>query len=131
MADVATKKQIRTIDDFPAWMRELQGFELLAFQLEEGDGWSMWPKDVSREETDFPGGTWEIRMKLPKDLSLMEGSVDPLLALALISAGMGKLEDKVSELVEYCRAHGKSWTQIGQSLGMSKQAAWERFSGED
>jgi hypothetical protein len=131
MADMATKKQIRSIDDFPAWMRELQGFELFAFQPEEGDGWSMWPKDVSSEEPDFPGGTWEIRMKLPKDLSLMDGYVDPLLALALISAGMGKLEDKVGDIVEYCRAHGKSWTQIGQSLGMSKQAAWERFSGED
>jgi hypothetical protein len=33
--------------------------------------------------------------------------------------------------VHVCRANGKSWTQIGEVLGVSKQAAWERFSGED
>ena len=29
------------------------------------------------------------------------------------------------------RARGISWTRIGEALGVSKQAAWERFSGED
>ena len=29
------------------------------------------------------------------------------------------------------RARGVSWTRIGEALGVSKQAAWERFSGED
>jgi hypothetical protein len=35
------------------------------------------------------------------------------------------------EVVRVCRDNGKSWTQIGEVLGVSKQAAWERFSGED
>jgi hypothetical protein len=26
---------------------------------------------------------------------------------------------------------GTSWTEIGRSLGMTKQSAWEKFSGED
>jgi predicted transcriptional regulator len=29
------------------------------------------------------------------------------------------------------RERGISWTRIGEALGVSKQAAWERFSGED
>jgi hypothetical protein len=29
------------------------------------------------------------------------------------------------------RDRGVSWTRIGEALGVSKQAAWERFSGED
>jgi hypothetical protein len=34
-------------------------------------------------------------------------------------------------LVAHCRNTGKTWTQIGHALGMTKQAAWERFSGEE
>jgi hypothetical protein len=29
------------------------------------------------------------------------------------------------------RTRGVSWTRIGEALGVSKQAAWERFSVED
>jgi len=33
--------------------------------------------------------------------------------------------------VAILRDRGLSWTRIGQALGVSKQAVWERFSGED
>jgi hypothetical protein len=33
--------------------------------------------------------------------------------------------------VEVLRGRGITWTRIGEVLGVSKQAAWERFSGED
>jgi len=33
--------------------------------------------------------------------------------------------------VDMLRARGVSWTRVGEALGVSKQAAWERFSGED
>jgi len=29
------------------------------------------------------------------------------------------------------RARGVSWARIGEALGMTRQSAWERFSGED
>jgi hypothetical protein len=29
------------------------------------------------------------------------------------------------------RARGISWARIGEALGMTRQSAWERFSGED
>lgn len=36
-------------------------------------------------------------------------------------------EAKVRELVELARARGRSWGQIGIALGVSRQAARERF----
>jgi hypothetical protein len=33
--------------------------------------------------------------------------------------------------VRRARADGCSWTEVGEALGTSKQAAWERFSGEE
>lgn len=37
-------------------------------------------------------------------------------------------EARVRELVAVARAHGRSWGEIGISLGTSRQAARERFS---
>ena len=39
-------------------------------------------------------------------------------------------EAGVAEHVRVLRTRGVSWTRIGTALGVSKQAAWERFSGE-
>jgi hypothetical protein len=68
---------------------------------------------------------------MPVDLSITEGHVDPLLLLVALADGSAKVEDKIQELVTHCRTSGKTWTQIGQALGMTKQSAWERFSGEE
>jgi hypothetical protein len=39
--------------------------------------------------------------------------------------------DKLTrESVKRARDAGHSWTQIGEALGITKQAAWERFSAE-
>ena len=39
-------------------------------------------------------------------------------------------EQAVAGHVGELRARGVSWTRIGAALGISKQAAWERFAGE-
>ena len=41
------------------------------------------------------------------------------------------LDKLIRESVRRARAAGHSWTEIGQALDVSKQAAWERYSGED
>jgi hypothetical protein len=53
-------------------------------------------------------------------------------------ANLGRLQAVVSQVDAALRNHvgmlrdrGVSWTRIGEALGVSKQAAWERFSGED
>jgi hypothetical protein len=57
---------------------------------------------------------------------------DELLAsLARVQAVAPQIDAAMHEYVDTLRARGVSWTRIGAALGVSKQAAWERFSGED
>jgi hypothetical protein len=57
---------------------------------------------------------------------------DELLAsLARAQAVAPQVDAAMRDYVGILRARGVSWTRIGAALGVSKQAAWERFSGED
>ena len=57
---------------------------------------------------------------------------DELLAsLGKVQAVVAQVDAAVHDHVAILRDRGISWTRIGQALGVSKQAAWERFSGED
>jgi hypothetical protein len=54
---------------------------------------------------------------------------DPLDGLCE-SAGLARAVDKLQRhLVNRAREAGQTWTEIGEALGVSRQAAWERFSG--
>src|SRR5262245_26020793 len=118
-----------SLTDPPDWLRELPGFEMFR-QRETDDGITFFPDGID-ETTELPGGMWRVTMIMPVDLALTEGSIDPLVLLATIAHGAAKVDDKLQELVAFARRHGKSWTEIGQALGTTKQSAWERFSGED
>ena len=54
-----------------------------------------------------------------------------LASLARIQAAVAQADAAVHDHVTVLRDRGISWTRIGEALGVSKQAAWERFSGED
>ena len=54
-----------------------------------------------------------------------------LASLARIQAAVSQADAAVHDHVAVLRDRGISWTRIGGALGVSKQAAWERFSGED
>jgi hypothetical protein len=57
---------------------------------------------------------------------------DELLAsLARAQAAAPQIDAAMHDYVGILRARGVSWTRIGAALGVSKQSAWERFSGED
>jgi ClpX C4-type zinc finger/Stf0 sulphotransferase len=57
---------------------------------------------------------------------------DELLAsLAKVQAVVPQVDATMHDYVNILRTRGVSWTRIGAALGVSKQAAWERFSGED
>ena len=57
---------------------------------------------------------------------------DELLAgLAKVQAVVAQADAAVHDYVGVLRGRGMSWTRIGAALGVSKQAAWERFSAED
>lgn len=45
------------------------------------------------------------------------------------AARVARAVDKLQrDLVQQARKAGQSWTEIGEALGVSRQAAWERFS---
>ena len=57
---------------------------------------------------------------------------DELLAsLTRAQAAAPQIDAAMHDYVDVLRTRGVSWTRIGAALGVSKQAAWERFSGED
>jgi hypothetical protein len=113
----------------PDWLTALSGFELFRVRPTEV-GWSAFPDGVDLA-TEFPGGTWRVSLVMPADLSITDEHIDPLVLLVVLAHGATRVEDKIQELAAYCRRAGKSWTEIGQALGMTKQSAWERFAGED
>lgn len=54
--------------------------------------------------------------------------LDALREACRVSTALDKL---IRESVRRAREAGHSWTQIGEALGVTKQTAWERYSGED
>jgi hypothetical protein len=57
---------------------------------------------------------------------------DMLLAtLPKFAAAGGQVERQLALWVTEARSRGITWTRIGAALGMTRQSAWERFSGEE
>jgi ClpX C4-type zinc finger len=70
---------------------------------------------------------------VPPTLKAWEGlSDDELLAEMVRAHGAHHNVDRaVGRHVAALRARGVSWARIGEALGMTRQSAWERFSGEE
>jgi hypothetical protein len=74
-----------------------------------------------KTKTDHPVESWERRF-----------SDDELLAhLPKVAATSALVEQQLTRWVRQARTRGITWTRIGEALGMTRQSAWERFSGED
>ena len=54
-------------------------------------------------------------------------SGDPLRALHALTERAVLLDALTAEVVGLARAQGLTWRAIGDALGVSRQAAWERF----
>ena len=55
----------------------------------------------------------------------------PLTVAKAIASAAKEMESQLRRVVSVLRERGRSWTEIGSALGISKQSAWERFSGKD
>ncbi len=56
-------------------------------------------------------------------------ALDHVSAAVRISEYLGELADHlIGHFVDQARRSGASWTEIGQSMGVTKQAAQKRFS---
>jgi hypothetical protein len=71
---------------------------------------------------------------LPPGLKSWEEDLDlngVLAALPRMAAAGAQAESNLFRFVTKARELGATWAAIGRSLGMTRQSAWERFSGED
>jgi hypothetical protein len=50
--------------------------------------------------------------------------------LRINAAGLKQSEDQLQRAVDLLRKNQVAWSRIGEAIGTSRQAAWERFSGE-
>ena len=71
---------------------------------------------------------------LPPRLTSWEEELDldgVLASLPRMAAAGAQVEGNLSRFVKRARELGATWAAIGTSLGMTRQSAWERFSGEE
>lgn len=54
-----------------------------------------------------------------------------LTALPRVAKTAVKVEENLADWVRRARELGATWALIGEALGMTRQSAWERFSGEE
>jgi len=78
------------------------------------------PRDGS-EDPDGKIQAWERKMS----------DEDLLAHLPRVAAVSTQVEQQLTAWVRQARGRGITWTRIGDALGMTRQSAWERFSGED
>jgi len=55
---------------------------------------------------------------------------DVLVSLPRVAAAGAQVEETLVQWVLKARSLGASWARIGEALGMTRQSAWERFSGQ-
>lgn len=85
--------------------------EIISQELDEE-----WPKP-----TGSPVAPWE------RDVPL-----DELLPrLSKVAAAQARADENLHLWVAKARSLGATWKQLGEALGMTRQSAWERFSGEE
>lgn len=97
----------------PGWVLDLEGADILLGQAAP-------PK--------FKSEPWTIHFSLPSDVSELEGVADPLLFIYAGSGFVRDIESKMDLLVTMAREQGRSWTEIGRALGVTKQTAWARLA---
>jgi ClpX C4-type zinc finger len=74
-------------------------------------------------------GTGAARAELPYWDQLTDEQL--LESLPKIARVADQVETSLTTGVRRLRGRGVTWTRIGAALGITRQSAWERFSGED
>ena|SRR5436853_35670 len=81
------------------------------------------------QQTDSPR-TREVPPLLRQAWETATGQGDPLEALGATRAVKAQLPTWEAQLVKEAIADGATWESIGDSVGVSRQAAWDRFHHE-
>ncbi|MEV6205725.1 ClpX C4-type zinc finger protein [Kitasatospora sp. NPDC051914] len=76
---------------------------------------------------EYRGGPVDLQM--PTWGSMTDEEM--LARLPRIAAVADQVEDNLRAWVQELRRRGVTWARIGESLGITRQSAWGRFSGEE
>ncbi|MGH8994652.1 MAG: ClpX C4-type zinc finger protein [Acidimicrobiales bacterium] len=76
------------------------------------------PPASEGEPTKLP---WQHEMDLDQVLTLIPS----------VARAGDQAERTLTEFVGKARELGATWARIGETLGMTRQSAWERFAGEE
>src|SRR3954451_4912629 len=87
------------------------------------------PTDEAREQSDDRFQR-EVPSLLKQAWETATGEGDPLEALGATRALKAQLPIWEAQLVKEAIAEGATWETIGDSVGVSRQAAWDRFHHE-
>jgi len=85
------------------------------------------PRATSKTRKEF-----RLDIIIPLELAdLDKKGIDPLIPAHGVASSIRDLQVCLEELVKWARIRGHSWTRIGEALGMTRQAAWDKYSGEE
>lgn len=75
----------------------------------------------------------EAGVPAPQMIRAWDGLSDEALLAEMVRAHAAhqNVDRAVAHHVAALRGRGVSWARIGEALGMTRQSAWERFSGEE
>lgn len=90
-------------------------------------------QEVVGRTTGAPKATRSSKAPAPPPIKAWEGLSDEDLLSEMVRAHAAheNVDRAVAHHVAALRGRGVSWARIGEALGMARQSAWERFSGED
>jgi len=86
--------------------------------------------EVQDQEQPISSRTREVPALLRQAWETATGNGDPLEALGATRALGAQLPTWEAQLVKEAIAEGATWETIGASVGVSRQAAWDRFHHE-
>lgn len=70
---------------------------------------------------------WSVLQHNLRGATLDLGTLGPLTALRTLQQAAQELDALQAQCVEVARSQGRSWAQIGDALGVSKQATAKRY----
>jgi hypothetical protein len=89
---------------------------------------------ICNECVDLCGQIISSPPSLPPEMKSWEEHLDlegVLASLPRMAAAGAQVESNLARFVTRARELGATWAAIGTSLGIKRQSAWERFSGEE
>jgi hypothetical protein len=76
------------------------------------------------QDTSSPTPAWDTLWANQDDQALLR-------SISGVAAASDQLNQFATRIVRLLRERGVTWTRIGETLGITRQSAWERFSGEE